>query len=93
MPVHCSDGRKGFVIAALVGPLYAMLTEHEKIVINFIADKGETSVSDAMRLIGRDWHSTKVILDVLVERRILELRKRSGKERESSKRYHPRKRG
>lgn len=86
-----SEHRKTFLsanIAELVGAaLYETLTEHEKLCLNFISEKSEISVSDAMRLIERDWHAAKKVLEGLVERKVLYLRKRSGKERESSKRY------
>jgi hypothetical protein len=75
-------------VAELVGgALYSTLTEQEKILINFGAEKTMVSVSDASRVIGKDWPTAKAILEGLVERRIFELRRRSGKLRESSKRY------
>ena len=45
------------------------------------------SVSDASRVIGKDWPTAKAILGNSAERRIFELRRRSGKLREFWKRY------
>jgi ATP-dependent DNA helicase RecG len=85
------EHRKTFLnpnVAELVGgALYSALTEQEKVLINFGAEKTMVSVSDASRIIGKDWPTAKAILEGLVERRIFELRTRSGKLRESSKRY------
>lgn len=86
-----SEHRRTFLspnVAELVGTaFYDTLTEHEKLCLNFVSETGKISVSDAMRLIQRDWHAAKAILEGLVERRVLELRRKSGKDRESSKRY------
>jgi hypothetical protein len=75
-------------VADLIGrSLWDTLTEHEKLIINFVSEKGRISVSDAARLIGKAWDAGKAVLEGLVERKILKLRSKSGKERESSKRY------
>lgn len=85
------EHRKTFLnpnVIELVGSnLYSTLTEQEKVIINFAAEKSKISVSDASRLIGRDWHAGKAILEGLVSRKVFELRSKTGKERESSKRY------
>jgi ATP-dependent DNA helicase RecG len=85
------EHRKAFLnpsIAEMIGAsLYERLTEDERMLCNFIAEKGKASVSDAMRLIAKDWHAAKAILEGLVERKVLEKRGRSGKERDPSQRY------
>src|SRR5712672_1755561 len=79
------EHRKSFLnpkVTEIVGKeLFATLTESEKIVINFAAEKGKISVSDAARLIGKDWHAGKTTLEGLVARKVFELRLKSGKER------------
>ena len=74
--------------AKLIGTaLYASLEEVEKLCINYVADKGKISVSEAGRLINKDWHGAKGVLEKLIEIGIFELRFKTGKDRESSKRY------
>jgi len=85
------EHRKTFLdanVAELVGrSLFETLTEHEKLLINFVSEKASISVSDASRLIAKDWHASKSVLEGLVERKILRLRSKTGAVRESSKRY------
>jgi ATP-dependent DNA helicase RecG len=61
--------------------------EHRKTFINFVSEKASISVSDASRLVAKDWHASKSVLEGLVERKILRLRSKTGAVRESSKRY------
>ena len=72
---------------AVGAALYEELTEDEKLFTNFVADWGRASVSDISRLTGRDWRKSKSVLEALVVEKTLILESRSGKERESSKRY------
>ena len=85
------EHRKTFIdanVADLIGrSLWDTLTEQEKLLINFVSEKGSISVSDAARLIQKAWDAGKAVLDGLVERKILKLRSKTGKVRESSKRY------
>ena len=85
------EARKTFIdanVADLIGRnLYETLTEHEKLLINFVSENGTISVSDAGRLTAKAWDAAKAILDGLVERKILAIRAKTGKLRESSKRY------
>jgi ATP-dependent DNA helicase RecG len=91
------EHRKSFLnpnVAEIVGEvIFATLSDDEKVIINFAAEKGKVSVSDASRLMGKDWHAGKALLEGLVNRKIFELRRKSGKERESSKRYVLRQKG
>ncbi len=85
------EHRKTFIdanVADMIGrTLYETLTEQEKLLINFVSEHRKISVSDAGRLIGKAWDAAKAVLDGLVGRKILKLQLKSGKQRESSKRY------
>lgn len=85
------EARKTFIdanVADLIGRnLWETLTDHERLLINFVSEKGQMSVTDAVRLTGRAWDAAKELLEGLRERKILGLKSKSGKERESSKRY------
>ncbi len=69
------EARKEFVDAGalkLLGEgVYEQLSGPEKQVINFLAEKGSINVSDANRLLHRDWQTAKRILQGLVHRQIL----------------------
>lgn len=85
------EARKTFIdanVADLIGRnLWETLTEQEKLLINFVSEKGSISVSDAARLINKAWDAGKAVLDGLADRKILRVRSKTGKLRESSKRY------
>lgn len=85
------EARKTFLdanVADLIGrKMYEALTEEEKLLINFGSEEGKISISDAVRLTGKARVEAKEILESLVERKILELRAKTGKLNESSKRY------
>lgn len=51
--------------------LFKTLSQDEKRIINFIAEHGEISVSNAVRLTQRSWHSSRNLLRNLVTRGIL----------------------
>jgi len=54
-------------VAELIGSdFYDRLSEQEKIIINFGAERTVVSVSDALRIVGKDWQTAKVILEGLV---------------------------
>jgi ATP-dependent DNA helicase RecG len=85
------DARKEFVEAGalkLLGEaVYEELSQLEKQVINFIAEKGHINVSDANRLLQKNWQTARKILDGLVTRNILARRSRTNKPRDPSARY------
>jgi ATP-dependent DNA helicase RecG len=85
------DARKEFVEAGalkLLGEaVYEELSQLEKQVINFIAEKGHINVSDANRLLQKDWQTARKILDGLATRDILARRSRTNKPRDPSARY------
>ncbi len=85
------EARKTFVDAdalKLLGEsVYEQLSSEEKLVINFIADKGKINVSDANRVLRKNWHTAKQILDALGERDILLRRSKTGKVRDPSAHY------
>lgn len=64
------------------------LTEEQRICINFIAENGEISVSQAQRMTGRSWPAAKNILVSLVEKGILYTDKRQGMDRDPKGRYY-----
>ena len=83
--------RKEFVEAGalkiLGESIYEDLSSDEKMVINFLAHKEKINVSDANRVLGKDWHTAKVILENLVARNILLRCSKTGKERDPSAHY------
>jgi ATP-dependent DNA helicase RecG len=85
------EARKEFVDTGalkIIGQaVYELLSKEEKQVINFIAEKGAINVSDANRLLHRDWHTAKKILESLVTRGVLMRRSKTNKERDSQARY------
>ena len=85
------EARKEFVDSGalkIIGQtVYEQLSKDEKQVINFIAEKNAINVSDANRLLHRDWHTAKKILESLVTRGILMRRSKTNKERDSQARY------
>ncbi len=60
------------VVLLLGNQAAALLTESEKRCINFCAEYGNISVSDAVRLIGGEWGTMKKMLVGLVDRKILQ---------------------
>lgn len=85
------DARKEFVDAAalkLIGEaIYEHLSNEEKMVINFIAENGKINITDANRLLRRDWQTAKKLLDSLTVKKILMRRTRTNKPRDSSAHY------
>ena len=83
--------RKEFVEAGalkLIGEsVYEQLNQEEKQVINFIAEKGRINVSDANRLLQKDWQTAKRTLEGLASRNILTRRSRTNKVRDPSAHY------
>jgi ATP-dependent DNA helicase RecG len=51
--------------------IFKTLTEHEKRIINYVAEYGQISVTDAVRLTNKAWESCKEILMSLVTKGIL----------------------
>jgi ATP-dependent DNA helicase RecG len=85
------EARKEFVEAGalkLIGEsVYEQLSQEEKQVINFLAEKSRINVSDANRLLQKDWQTAKRTLDDLEKRGILMRRSRTGKPRDPSAHY------
>ncbi len=66
-------------VAALIGTAIAKsLTDNEKQVLNFVAVHGTINVSQAQRLTGHNWHTSKKLLARLVEKGILRYIRREG---------------
>ena len=82
------EARKEFVDASalkLIGEqVYAQLSNDEKNVINYIAEKGLINVRDTNRLLHKDWQASKAILQGLTDRTILMRRSKSEKARSSA---------
>lgn len=66
--------------------LFNSLSEKEKTIINFIAERGKISVSDANRILQKDWRTAKNILERLVKNDVIE-RRTTGKVRDPKARY------
>lgn len=85
------EHRKSFIDADVLHLVdektYRRLTTEEKLIINCIAERAYLNVTDASRLIKRDWRTAKSALDNLVELKVLDIFSRSGKAKDSSKRY------
>lgn len=83
--------RKAFVdseVSELIDEkAFALLSDEEKLIANFVAEKGSLNVTGAQLLVNRDWRSTKAIFDRLVSIRLLEIQSRSGKAKDPRKRY------
>jgi ATP-dependent DNA helicase RecG len=79
------EARKEFVDAGamkLIGEqVFDSLTPDEKQVINFVAEHGRINVSDANRILNRDWHTAKGVLEGLMARQILHRHAKSAKPR------------
>jgi ATP-dependent DNA helicase RecG len=57
---------------SVVGELmFKTLSEHEKRVINYVAETGRISVTDAVRLTDKAWETCKAMLEKLARREIL----------------------
>ena len=84
------EARKTFVRAEIQDvvsrAIFEALSPDEKLIINFLADRGSLNVTDTGLLIGKDWRATKAILDTLEEKKIVE--RTPGKERNRHRRYH-----
>jgi len=69
------EHRKEFVRAeasSAVSPeTYALLTEHEKMIVNYLADKSRLNVVEASLLINKQWRDTKIILEGLEEKKVI----------------------
>lgn len=75
-------------VTAIVGEVVMRdLTEDEKRAINFAAEYGQISVSDAQRLTQRSWPSAKRLLVNLVTKKILEHQARTGLDRDPQARF------
>ena len=67
--------------------IYGMLSENEKLLLNYLNERGGISITDAVRLTGKDWHACKRILEKMVTDKILMRRQSSDDPRNGAKRY------
>lgn len=75
-------------VAEILGTQLAhTLTEDQKRCINFVAEHGEISVSDAQRLTGKTWQTARRALSTLVDRGILLHEHRKDLERDPKARF------
>jgi hypothetical protein len=75
-------------VADIVGPdIAATLTEHERQIVNHIAEYESINVSQAAKVTGRRWHTEKKCLESLCHRDILERRSRRRTPRNPDARY------
>ena len=88
------EHRKLFVrdeaAVAINSEIYESLTESEKMIVNFLADRGKVNVTDAGLIIGLDWRRTKIVLDDLEKKKVIS--RSSGKTRSRHRFYflrHP----
>jgi ATP-dependent DNA helicase RecG len=85
------QARKTFVdadAARLLGErVFAGLTERERLVVNYVTERGAINVSDANRVLQCDWRTARNVLDDLVKKRIFDRIGVSGKERDPKQRY------
>jgi len=51
--------------------VWASLSESERVIVNYLVDHERVNVTDAGRVIARDWRETKRILDGLQQKRII----------------------
>ena len=83
--------RRAWVVADvsnIVGEETArQLNEHERMVVNRLADHGRINVSEVQRLTQREWHSAKTLLQRMVKKGILDWHHDKGIERDSKAHY------
>lgn len=83
--------RKAFVdadAARLLGQkVFAGLSERQRLVVNYVSERGSINVSDANRILQCDWRTAKNVLDALVEKQIFDRVSATGKDRDPKKRY------
>lgn len=83
--------RKAWVdseVIEIVGAQVARaLSDHEKQCVNFVAEDGAISVSDAQRLTSKSWPASKKLLDGLVQRGVLVHSHRPDLDRDPRARY------
>ena len=83
--------RRAWVVAdvsSVVGEdLARQLNEHERMVVNRLADHGRINVSEVQRLTQREWHSAKTLLQKMVKKGILEWHHDRAVERDSNAHY------
>lgn len=69
------EHRKQFVrteaAAEINSDIYASLSESEKMVVNYLADRDKVNVTDAGLVIGMDWRGTKIVLDGLEKKEVI----------------------
>jgi ATP-dependent DNA helicase RecG len=73
---NSQEHRKLFVraeAAAGINPeVYGSLSENEKMIVNYLADRDRVNVNDAALVIAKDWLATKKVLDGLIEKKVIE---------------------
>jgi ATP-dependent DNA helicase RecG len=89
-----AEHRKQFVrteAAADINPdIYASLSESEKMIVNYLADRDRVNVTDAGLVIGLDWRRTKITLDKLESKGVIA--RSPGKYRSKARSYYLRQR-
>lgn len=67
--------------------IYSTLSENEKLLLNYLNERSEVSITDAVRLTSKDWHACKRMLEKMVADKILTRRQSSDDPRNGAKRY------
>ena len=76
-------------IGSIVGEAVMQgLSDDEKRLVNFAAEFGELSVSDAQRLMQKSWGASKKVLQSLVVKKILDYHSRSDSARDPKARFY-----
>lgn len=69
------EHRKLFVRTEASGAInpdiYNILSETEKLIVNYLADQHQVNVTDAALVVGQDWRTTKLILDALEDKHVI----------------------
>jgi ATP-dependent DNA helicase RecG len=74
------------VVSAINSDLYEGLSESEKLIVNYLAERLKVNVTDAGLVIARDWRESKELLEGLVEKGVLS--RSPGKERSRHRFYY-----
>ncbi|MCA0360030.1 MAG: putative DNA binding domain-containing protein [Armatimonadetes bacterium] len=75
------------VLSLVSAQLANSLSQEQKRCLNFCAEHGQISVSDAQRLTSRSWPSSKKLLESLVKMGVLRFERKGGGERDPKARY------
>jgi hypothetical protein len=67
--------------------IYGTLSEHEKLLLNHLNERSLISITDAVRLTGKDWHACRDMAEKMVAGKNLMRRQSSNAPRNGAKRY------